>query len=257
MKKNSFGAIVFLVLLALATFWFNHEEQADDSANHSIARTSENYLLAVSWQPAFCEQRPNRPECRSQRNNRFDARNFSLHGLWPQPAGTAYCGVEPGLVSIDKSGRWRNLPKLELSDGLRKELTTKMPGYRSYLHRHEWYKHGTCMPEFTPQAYFASALSLLDQLNSNGVRNLLAENIGARLNFGNVRHAVQHAYGKRAGSRFILDCYRDDGRRIIHEMKFSLNGNLSPGSSLKELLSKGVEMPRSCPAGIVDPVGLQ
>ena len=257
MKKNSLGGIAFLILLVLATLWFNQEDGFNNWQSASTVPDGGNYLLAVSWQSAFCEQRPNKPECRSQRENRFDANHFSLHGLWPQPAGQVYCGLSQKLVSIDKSGRWRNLPKLELSEGLRKELSLKMPGYRSFLHRHEWYKHGTCMPGFTAEKYFRISVLLLDQLNANAVRNLLAENIGNRLQFSNLRHAMQRAHGKEAGERFILDCFRDDGRRIIHELKLSLSGKLIPGSSLGELMSSGSKMPRSCPAGIVDPVGLQ
>ena len=39
-------------------------------------------VLAVSWQPGFCETRPRLPECRSQKKSRYDATHFALHGLW-------------------------------------------------------------------------------------------------------------------------------------------------------------------------------
>ena len=50
-------------------------------------------LLAVSWQPAFCETKPGKPECTSMTTARFDATHLALHGLWPQPRSKAYCGV--------------------------------------------------------------------------------------------------------------------------------------------------------------------
>src|SRR5438552_1569673 len=43
------------------------------------------YVFALSWQSAFCETKSNKTECRAQNPNEFDATNFTLHGLWPQP----------------------------------------------------------------------------------------------------------------------------------------------------------------------------
>ena len=39
----------------------------------------QNYILAASWQPGFCETKPNKPECISQTSDRFDATSFSIH----------------------------------------------------------------------------------------------------------------------------------------------------------------------------------
>ncbi len=257
MKKDVLGGTAFLVLLALLVIWFNRNAGQDDTIGNQKENTDREYVLALSWQPAFCERRPNKPECRSQRPNRFDGRNFSLHGLWPQPPGQAYCGVPEALIETDKSGRWRDLPKLDLDDELRKELAQKMPGYSSFLHRHEWYKHGTCMPGITPSAYFRISLTLLNQINDSAVRDLLAENIGSKVQFRTLRNVMQRAYGEAAGDRFILDGYRDDGRRLIQEIKLSLKGDFGATRSLEKLLEKGAKTPRSCPFGIVDPVGPQ
>jgi len=51
------------------------------------------YVFALSWQPAFCETKSSKTECRAQNPNEFDATNFTLHGLWPQPNGNSYCQV--------------------------------------------------------------------------------------------------------------------------------------------------------------------
>src|SRR3546814_10932851 len=79
-------AIPLLLLLAIAAI-----------AGHRPAAAADFFVLAVSWQPAFCETRPAKPECVTQDEDRFDASHFALHGLWPQPRGNVYCGVEPGL----------------------------------------------------------------------------------------------------------------------------------------------------------------
>ena len=64
---------------------------------------AEVHVLAASWQPAFCETRPAKPECLSQTEDRVDATGFSLHGLWPQPVDNVYCGVPPELRAVDEA----------------------------------------------------------------------------------------------------------------------------------------------------------
>lgn len=259
MKKNSTGGIIILLIAAIAAAWLNFEGASPDDVSEQVSgqQKSKDYLLAVSWQPAFCEQRPNKPECRSQRKGRLDTTNFSLHGLWPQPRNNNYCGVSQSIIAADKSGRWNDLPRLDLSDRLRDELEKKMPGYRSNLHRHEWYKHGTCMSGYTAEDYFEISLALLDQLNSSALRDLLADNISRRLDFREISSVFDRAFGSEASKRLILDCYRDNGRRIIQELKISLSGRLATQSGLSELMRNADTVGRSCAGGIVDPVGLQ
>src|SRR3546814_1497468 len=66
-------AIPLLLLLAIAAI-----------AGHRPAAAADFFVLAVSWQPAFCETRPAKPECVTQDEDRFDASHFALHGLWPR-----------------------------------------------------------------------------------------------------------------------------------------------------------------------------
>ena len=85
-------------------------------------------LLAVSWQPAFCEQRSDRPECASQTPPALMRPIFSLHGLWPGSRGRSYCNITSSLVKLDKSGRWGKLPDLQLDPALASRLRQIMPG---------------------------------------------------------------------------------------------------------------------------------
>lgn len=259
MKKETVARIAFLILALLAAIWLNYEPEnsVDESGQSASDPIVADYVLAVSWQPAFCEQHPNKPECRSQRAGRFDTVNFSLHGLWPQPASNIYCGLSQNLIAVDRSGRWDRLPKLRLSDDLRTELQQKMPGYRSNLHRHEWFKHGTCMPGYSQEEYFRISLVLLDQLNNSTVRQEFESNLGYRLDFRDVARSFRHAFGREASNRFIMDCYRDDGRRVVQELKLSLKALLNTDISLEDALSEGSPVGSSCPGGVVDPVGLQ
>ena len=94
-------------------------------------------LLALTWQPSFCETHANKKECRSQTSNRYDASHWSLHGLWPQPRNKAYCGVSRTDKGIDRNKRWHLLEPIELSQKTATELAFVMPAVVSNLHRHE------------------------------------------------------------------------------------------------------------------------
>ncbi|MDF1749406.1 MAG: ribonuclease T, partial [Alphaproteobacteria bacterium] len=120
-----------------------------------------DYVLAISWQPGFCETRPSVTECKSQTADRFDATHFTLHGLWPEPRGTVYCGVSPTIQDLDRRNRWDALPDLTLSHELRDQLDQAMPGTQSGLHRHEWIKHGTCSEMPDAEGYYRESLRLL------------------------------------------------------------------------------------------------
>lgn len=217
-----------------------------------------DYVLAVNWQPGFCETRPRKPECRSQHRDRLDASHFSLHGLWPQPRSKVYCKVSEALRQRDRSGKWASLPALELQKSTRTEMNRAMPGAASHLHRHEWVKHGTCYHGKTAEEYIADSLLVLRTLNGSAVRTLFANNIGATISGAQIRAAFDEAFGAGAGDRVRVSCKQDGRRRIITELTIGLSGDIAPGASLAELIRAARPTKnRGCPSGIVDPVGLQ
>lgn len=208
------------------------------------------FVLAASWQPAFCERRPGTRECRGQTDARLDARQFSLHGLWPQPIGNEYCNVAAADRNRSESGDWGRLPTLDLSPAIRQALQQQMPGYLSQLHRHEWVKHGTCYGAGADR-YFGHALALLDQLNRSEVRVLFEENIGKRIRAEQVRHAFDRAFGRGAGDRVRLVC--DDG--LISEVRIGLKGPIAGDSGLADLIREAPPRSVRCRGGWVDRAG--
>lgn len=209
------------------------------------------FVLAASWQPAFCERRQGRPECRTQTRDRADARRFSLHGLWPQPIGNSFCGVSPRERRLSESGDWQRLPALHLDSSTRRALEGRMPGTVSYLHRYEWTTHGTCYGT-DPDTYFDHAIALLDQLNGSPVQRLFEGSIGQRLRAGQVREAFDGAFGVGAGERVRLEC--DDGGRIT-ELRIGLKGAISEDSSLGDLIRAAPTRTVGCRGGWVDRAG--
>ncbi len=218
--------------------------------------TSLSYVLALSWQPAFCESSPNRPECRWQTANRYDANYLSLHGLWPQPSSLAYCNVPAALRAAAEGGRWKDIPDLDLTLSTRADLDTMMPGSKSMLERHEWAKHGSCYPG-TADAYFSDTFRLMKEINQSPVADIFLRNIGRTVTAADIRAAFDQAFGQGAGNRVRVTCRDDGDRRLISEITLGLKGDIPSGSGLSELLLAGSPTDPGCPAGLVDPVGTQ
>ena len=212
-------------------------------------------VLAVSWQPAFCETAPRKPECRSQTSDRYDATHFALHGLWPQPRREQYCDVSPDLVALDRRGRWLSLPPLDLSEETRTRLERVMPGHQSGLHRHEWYKHGSCYG--TPERYFADSIALLDILNASPVRTAFAEAIGKNVQTSTIRARFNEAFGQGVGNRVRIACSDSGGRRLIRELTIGLvidtSRPIAPESLADFILAAAPTKP-GCPGGEIDAV---
>jgi len=236
------------VVAALAAALFGYQQIAAGPAEH---------VLAVSWQPAFCETRPRLPECRSQTADRFDATNFALHGLWPQPRSQAYCGVDERTVAQDKRRRWRDLPWERLDEGLWSRLRQAMPGTRSGLHKHEWIKHGTSHDGAGAAEYFEDSLKLLEALNRSEVRDLFAGNIGRELNGDEIRAAFDRSFGPGAGERVRISCKNDGARRLIVELTVGLSGRIELDSDVAAHILAADATDPGCPGGVVDPVGNQ
>ena len=161
-------------------------------------RSSASNLLALSWQPAFCELKPGKTECEQLNAGELPVTEtqLSLHGLWPQPRGKEYCGVPAGLVALDRASRWAELPEVAVDADTRELLAVAMPGTASFLERHEWIKHGTCfLGAGGADEYYDDTLRVVEAINASPVAALLA---GAR--GGRARH-VRSPGGVRRGLR--------------------------------------------------------
>ena len=220
------------------------------------AQERTQFVLAISWQPAFCETRPDKPECESQTEDRFDARNFALHGLWPQPRSRDYCGVDEATVRTDENGDWRDLPEPALPAELWAELQAAMPGTQSGLERHEWVKHGTCY-DGDAEDYFADSLDMLEAIKDSAVAQLFASAIGQRLTQAEIRAAFDAAFGQGAGERVRVSCTNDGNRRLITELTIGLTGNIDGPGSIADRLLDARPTDGGCDGGVVDRVGLQ
>ncbi len=209
------------------------------SANINTAKPN---LLVLSWHNTFCQTHPRKQECRTDRQS--DPGHLVLHGLWPQPRSNAYCNVPKKIVAADKHHQWRRLPGIDTELETLALMDRYMPGYLSYLHKHEWTKHGTCYGT-DPDTYFHDGLSLAKEVDESAVGQLLKNNIGKRITLGILRHAFDRAFGRGAGQKVEMKC----DRGLLSELWINLRGH---GDRIKPLIAAGAKRKSRCRSAIVD-----
>jgi ribonuclease T2 len=226
------------------------------AAPAGAATKSPDYILSLSWEPAFCAGHAAKTECAAETAAGFDATHLSLHGLWPEPFKNQYCGVDAAIVTNDKEGDWKALPAVNLPAATRTRLEAAMPGTRSALERHEWLRHGTCYGS-DQATYFGDALGLVDAVNASAVQALLAGNVGKEVTADAIRGAFDKGFGAGAGARVKIACQRVGDRRVISEITIGLVGKPGNGRTLASLMAGSGPTSPGCPSGIVAAVGAQ
>ncbi len=222
----------------------------------AVAQSGSFHILALSWQPAFCEAHADKTECKFASADDYEAKNFALHGLWPQPRNNVLCNVSAADKAADDNHRWEKLPAPELSGATKAALDKVMPGTQSNLERHEWIKHGTCYGASAEQ-YYKDAVRLVEAVNASPVQALVSSNIGKMIKTADLRAAFDTAFGKGAGLRVRVACDRDKNRLLISEITIGLRGDIAGGAAMGDLMLGSMPTDAGCVAGIVDPAGRQ
>lgn len=217
---------------------------------------ADSYVLALSWQPAFCETRPDKPECRIDDPNAYQAGNFTLHGLWPN---RAECGIDYGFCGPVRGPEddFCDYPPIDLEPPVLAELAEVMPSVpaRSCLERHEWHKHGTCQTQWSDDDYYAISVDLTRQFNEAGLGRFMAERAGRRIAARDLLTRIEQALGRGARERIQLDC----AQGMLVEVRISLPADLAEGESLAELVGRARPMNRAGDCGArfrVDRIGV-
>ncbi len=211
-----------------------------------------SYLLAISWQPAFCQSHQGKIECETQTEDRYDATHLALHGLWPQPRNNAYCNVSDKAKSLDRKKFWDQLEPLHLSDALYTKLLVVMPGVGSYLQRHEWTKHGTCYSD-SPEVYFRDSMKIVNQINDTNISTLFAGNVENTITAQQIRQAFDKAFGEGSGEKVNVKCGH---KGLITELWVNLQGDINKDDNLSRLLQNAPAVNNiACKSGVVDAVG--
>ena len=210
-------------------------------------KISTQNILSISWQNAFCESNQRKQECINWNENDFGSREFLLHGLWPQPRNNQYCGNNSKEIGRDKNKQWSKLKELDLSPRTRGKVAVLVAGYLSYLHRHEWVKHGTCYGTNADE-YYTTSMKLLQEVNYSRVGEYFANHINQTVEIKDIRKIFDQEFGTGAGERVNMRCKNG----LVTELWLNIGGG---GETLSTLFKKGQKTKNSCKEGKVDAVG--
>ncbi len=203
-----------------------------DQQSCNIAGQADSYVLALSWQPAFCETKPDKPECAITNPQVYQAKHFVLHGLWPNKQE---CGIQYGFCGDVKGQKQKfcDYPELQLDPTSKAALAEVMPSVTagSCLERHEWYKHGTCQTN-PINDYFDLTVDLTRQFNDSGLAYFMNRRIGQEVRTEDFIDRVAAVLGSSARERIKLDCKQG----MLVEVQLSLNTDLSRGADLEKLI---------------------
>jgi len=193
----------------------------------------ESYLLAISWQPAFCETHANKPECSVQDSDAYQANNFTLHGLWPNKKS---CGTRYGFCGKykKKPAQFSGYDPVPMASTTLETLGKFMPSaaHESYLQRHEWYKHGTCQSEWDAGQYYQTAIRLLHEFNEPYIKKFMTENIGKLVTTSSFFAAVDQTLGADAHTRLQISCKNN----LLVDVFIQLPKNIPDTASLSSLV---------------------
>ena len=159
----------------------------------SIANKQDSYMLAITWQPGFCEHVPyngKKPECDAMNSGALAAKTLSLHGLWPnkKECGTRYGSCDGAPFALTK----------ETID----QVAPWMPNF--YFERtfgaYEWNKHGKCQA-LPPDEYFIKAVSAVRVVNDSEVGKIVLGNVGKSFRVGDFFDRVKARYGEQVAAQ--------------------------------------------------------
>jgi len=227
---------IFLVGMGFAVFGASLALGSSSSGGScSVAGQADSYVLALSWQPAFCKtvnNKSGKPECDVKDPNAYQAKNFTLHGLWPN---RNQCGINYGFCGpVHQAVQpFTNYPQVSMDNSVRQSLGEVMPSvtFGSALERHEWYKHGTCS-QLPADAYFSTAQNLVRQFNSSGVSDFMAANLGKSVAVSDFLAVIDQGLGQGTSSHAHLTCEKG----LLVDVQLDLVAPLTAGASLTQLV---------------------
>lgn len=185
----------------------------------------DSYVLALSWQPGFCEHppHPDKPECAAMEKDKISISHLTLHGLWPNKNE---CGTRYGDCS--------DTP-LDLTEDTVAEMAPWMPNFYFSMDfaTHEWSKHGTCQ-ERDDDTYFLLAKDILQRVDKSAIGSYLRDSIGETINTDEYRQYIEDNLGKEVADRMQLVCSK---KKYLQEIRINLPKELVADDDIAKMLS--------------------
>ena len=225
-----FAAWLLVVAAPASAFTTTQAELSAEGFDH--------YTLALTWHAGFCETRREPPrECREDSLREGEAQGFVLHGLWPSlPERFAEHGVtrqrwrsEGCFVDQPRAdGSFcRAHAPFDFSEPFDDKLDSAMPGRASCLDRYEYAKHAACLA-LPAEAYFSTAVELLDAVNASTFVDFLMLHQGSEVARNALIEAFEVAFGDGTGRALSLKC-GGRGNRVLTEVRIGIDAEQVEG----------------------------
>ncbi|WP_367607552.1 ribonuclease T [Legionella sp. W05-934-2] len=210
---------------------------------------ADSYMLALSWQPAFCETygyERGKAECYKLTKKSYTATHLALHGLWPNQTA---CGIDYGYCQAEKQKNHCDYPPIHFTDLVAKELAQVMPSYSegSCLERHEWNRHGSCQL-LDQNDYFDTASQLAKLFDKTGFGELLRKYNGGYVPLESLKQAFIKDFGEKAIDKLYLGCQQG----MLVDVWISLPANVSLSMKATDMINQAPNVNRNnnCPKEI-------
>lgn len=200
----------------------------------SVANKQDSYVLAITWQPGFCEHvnyKGDKPECTAMNKGALPAKTLSLHGLWPNKKE---CGTQYGSCS----GQTFALSKATID-----QIAPWMPNffYERTFGAYEWNKHGKCQ-SLAPDDYFIKAVSAVKVVNDSEVGKIVLGNVGKSFRVGDFFARVKASYGDKVANSITLVCAQ---HKYLQEIRVALPLEFATDRDLPNMVgASAVPQPR-------------
>ncbi|SEL84952.1 ribonuclease T2 [Roseateles sp. YR242] len=199
----------------------------------SVAGQQDSYVLAITWQPGFCEHVKYggvKPECDHMADGQLVVSNLTLHGLWPNRKD---CGTKYGnCAGAD----------LSLTEDTVSYISPWMPNffYETKFGKYEWKKHGTCS-SMDADTYFRRAVDSVRVVNDSSAGKYLAGNIGGTISKKTFyERLAADAGSSKAVNSVTLLCSNE----YLIEVRIRLPLDFKAGGTLGDLLGSPLPVTR-------------
>ena len=204
----------------------SHAPEGAAGASCSAPNQQDSYLLAITWQPGFCEHAKyngKKPECDAMNSGTLEAKTLSLHGLWPNKKE---CGTNYGSCQG---------PQFSLSKDTIEKIAPWMPNfyYERSFGAYEWNKHGKCQ-SLPPDDYFIKAVSAVRVVNESEVGKIVLANTGKSIRVSDFFDKVKARYGDKVASTITLVCTQ---HKYLQEIRVSLALDFATDRDLTQLVA--------------------
>ncbi|HUX82687.1 MAG TPA: hypothetical protein VMV35_07600, partial [Halothiobacillus sp.] len=184
--------------------------------NNKPGMAFDHYTFAALWMPGVCHSWQDIGTiCQTTANESPEAREFTLHGLWPSlPKALHDSGMKPPTWwkygcywyapehAIPQSC---SLPAPTVSAPLQHRLNTAMPLKNICLDRHEYTKHVACFGP-SPDEFFSGALATLNRLNASQFTQWVSTHRGQTVSKKSIQHAFATSFHQSDTKALELRC---------------------------------------------------